>query len=538
MFISKATYNILNIDLIWSEINPISVLGQKWKKEVEPFTKGMENDVHYEFSLTEQLFKILQKSPQFYEDLSLIFSHLENISLIIQNIETTKVLEIFELQEIKNFIFFYQRFRKIIVENNIQDKFFFPNLTEIFNLLDPENQNSPVFFISDLYDENFAIKRHKIFDIKIKKKHLFGKLLQEAQNELNLDLPIEKIVVSRYNSVLLEKLQDSKYYHLESENFANLHFVITKNSEIVRIEQDINSDFLELMKLGKKIREEITLEILPYKKTILEIIEDISHFDWLLAKAYFGLQNGCTIPEIIEENRIEIKSACNLPIYWKLKNDKIDFQKIDISFSKKLNVITGANMAGKTTILKTVGQILFMAAYTIPVPAKNAMIPLIDSIYFSGIQANRMDLSSFGSEIVSLNNAIKLYGFSVFLIDEFARGTNPQEGEAFSKAILEHLSKKNCLVLFATHFNAPSTLKESAHYQIVGLSQQNYKKLHIDDNQILSKRLEELHKYMDYSLIHLNSKAKVPQAALMIAEILGIDKEIIESAKKYLMDIN
>jgi len=534
IFVSSETFKNLNLDLIWKEIIPLSIFGQKKKKNLKPFLNGMELEASNEFTLVNYLLEICKNSTQFYKNILEIFSHFQEINLILEKINKNKTLEIFELQEIKSFIYFYQRFQKVIAEFNLFDTFFFPDLTEIYRLLDPENQNSPVFFLSDNYDENFAEKRKKLFSHKKKKKSEHNRLLQEASYNLNFESTIEKIVVSRYDKELVNRLQSSSFYHLESENFANLHFSISKNSDIIDLEKEINSLYSDLMVLENLIRENLTKEICKYHKILLKVRDEIACFDWLLSKAYFGFKNNCCIPKINTENKIEIESSCNIPVYLKLKKDNIDFQKIDLFFSKKLNIITGSNMAGKTTILKTVGQILFMGALSIPVPALKAEIPLVDSIFFSGIQANRMDLSSFGSEIVSLNNALSHEGFSLFLVDELARGTNPQEGEAFSKAILEHFSQMNCIVLFSTHFNNSSKTVNADHYQIAGLSQKDYLKLHLDGFHDLTKRLEELHKFMDYRLLRIDKDAKAPQAALMIAQILGIDKEIIDSAKKYL----
>ena len=171
MFISKETYNVLNLELIWDKIKPLSVFGRNFKKDVKPYTKSMENDAYLEFSLMNQLMIALKNFPQFYNDVSLIFSHLEDISLILQNLDKNKILEIFELQEIKNFIFFYQRFEELIENKDFENKFFFPNLLEIFNLLDPEKQNTPVFFISNKYDIRInSRKKVEMLDWKLNKK--------------------------------------------------------------------------------------------------------------------------------------------------------------------------------------------------------------------------------------------------------------------------------------------------------------------------------------------------------------------------------
>jgi dsDNA-specific endonuclease/ATPase MutS2 len=252
----------------------------------------------------------------------------------------------------------------------------------------------------------------------------------------------------------------------------------------------------------------------------------------LLAKAIFSRKYNCSIPKL--GNNLELQQARNLPLQWDLRQRGIELQAIDIELQNKVNIITGTNMAGKTTTLKTIGQVAYLTSCGIPVPCQKAVVPLAEFIFFSGCQQNRMDLSSFASEVVEINQVLAKPAAGLILIDEFARGTNPEEGEAFSKAVLEAFLAKSSLVVAATHFTAPSQIKQAAHFRIKGITSDNYKQLQQLSN--LQNRLQELHKFMDYSLKRVAANSQPPKAALVIAEILGIDGKIIDKAKDYLND--
>jgi dsDNA-specific endonuclease/ATPase MutS2 len=136
-------------------------------------------------------------------------------------------------------------------------------------------------------------------------------------------------------------------------------------------------------------------------------------------------------------------------------------------------------MAGKSTVLQTLGQVFYLSAFAIPLPCQKAHLPLVDFVFFSSDTESsiRTDLSSFASELIAINTAVKQPGIGLFLIDEFARGTNPQEGESFARAILEFFIDRKGIVVSATHFTTPSYIIQAAHYRIIGLTKNDYEKL-------------------------------------------------------------
>jgi DNA mismatch repair ATPase MutS len=121
------------------------------------------------------------------------------------------------------------------------------------------------------------------------------------------------------------------------------------------------------------------------------------------------------------------------------------------------------------------------------------------------------------------------------MIDEIASGTNPVEGLALTKSIIDFLKGKTFITLMTTHFDAVTEEKDVVNMQVRGLANANFRKL--DSELHLANRRERINiisKYMDYRLYTVTENRQIPKDALNIAKMLGLNDEIIEGAKKYL----
>ena len=124
-------------------------------------------------------------------------------------------------------------------------------------------------------------------------------------------------------------------------------------------------------------------------------------------------------------------------------------------------------------------------------------------------------------------------GINLLLIDEFARGTNPEEGEALFHALINYfLNKNKDIVITATHFNPPKDIKNCSYFQMKGL----HKSLDDDFKKMtMTEKLLYLSKAISYQPIECDQSEKVPKSAILISELLGLESEIIEYAKKHKM---
>lgn len=283
--------------------------------------------------------------------------------------------------------------------------------------------------------------------------------------------------------------------------------------------------YVESLLLEDKIREDLAEKLSTHSKAIENAFLALVKLDILIAKAQQAIDWELCKPMISEKTAF--KALFNPEIKKLLQKEGKNFQPIDIELHRKTNLITGANMGGKTLLLKTIGlaQILFQFGFYIP--ACKAQMNIVDKILISiGDEQNEQKgLSSFAAEMMQIDSIIKEIkkgGNLLILIDEPARTTNPDEGKAIVNAIVEYISAHQTRALVTTHYNGIRA--ESRKLRVKGFIK-NKNKENIDINNI--------NRFMDYSLVE-DRDEKVPREALNIASILGVEKELIENAKKYL----
>ena len=195
-------------------------------------------------------------------------------------------------------------------------------------------------------------------------------------------------------------------------------------------------------------------------------------------------------------------------------------------------------MGGKTISLKLSGMVPMMAQYGLFVPCEKAKVGLSNyiQILIGDSQSVERGLSSFGSEMeelrIMLDNAQER---SLLLIDEIASGTNPVEGLALTRSLIDYLKPEPYITLITTHFEALAEDREVKNMQVRGLADADFSKL--DSELRYAKKAERINiigKYMDYRLCAVEENREIPKDALNIAKMLGINNEIIEGAKKYI----
>jgi DNA mismatch repair ATPase MutS len=195
-------------------------------------------------------------------------------------------------------------------------------------------------------------------------------------------------------------------------------------------------------------------------------------------------------------------------------------------------------MGGKTVNLKLAGMLTAMAQYGLFVPAEKFTLSLFDYIYFSigDMQSIDSGLSTFGSEISGMIEILK-YSDSkgLVLIDELARGTNPEEGYALSRAIVKYLKNTDAITLFTTHFDGITSEEGIKHLRVKGLKMLDFDKL---NSELIGNAngIEAVLKYMDYTLEEVDNNYEVPKDAINIARLMGLDERILHSAEKIMYE--
>ena len=535
-FIDKNSFSSLNLEFFKTELELLSEPGIIFDKNFQPFKTNQKKQLEDYYKKIRSLSQNITKNKSLKSKLNNNLVHIENITSIIKKSTNTECLELTELFSVKKYLYFYERIRKALNKTSFTEHFEMNDFSDLLAFLSLGQHDTPSFHLSDKFSNELKKNRNEIIELKSKLKREHLKAMEKARLELNLQSIEEEFIVSRKSKDKIEKIMTSKWFRLESENFANLNFHFRDPDSIFAIKESIRKKSKEIQKVEKKARTQITEKIFENADNLETSVRKIGMLDFLFIRAKFMEKNQCIIPKISDSRKIDITNSVNLPLKKELHNLNLSYQALDIELSKKINIFTGANMAGKTTILKTVGQFVYLTANAVPLPCSSANIPLVDFIFFIGpdSETKRMDLSSFANEVVSLNKQLEKTD-GLFLIDEFARGTNPEEGKAFTLAVLENFLAKEDIILTATHFDFKIDSSMVEHYQINGINPEEMENLRKDQTAILENRLKHLHKYIDYSFHKVDVDETPPRAALTIAKALGINPKIIKRAKKLLL---
>lgn len=537
IFMDENTKKSLDFQYILNKISISTPYGMIYKNRLKAFKVEEVDELIEELDKLEEFLPSIAK-VEIRKEFNNIFAHVKDLRSSVKRAMEGFILTEVELFEIKNLLFLIRDLNNLINKYNIP-VFEDTKITPIKSLeiaLDPEGTGISTFYIYDNYSEELRTIREKRRTIDRELK-LEKKLIKEKiKLELGLDLrPDASIVISKDEKAGLKKLEEYPDLIYISETYMNIKFAIKPTEKMTNLQtqNSILKDKEEVEEL--KIRENLSKEIGKRRKEIFRNMANIGRLDLLIAKAKFAIGINGVRPEILNEHRIEISHGIHPKVVELLKEKGLNFTPISIDLKEGVTCITGANMGGKTISLKLVGLLSAMAQYGLFVPAESMKLGLNKFIKTSigDMQSTDSGLSTFGGEITIVQEAITMaHNKGLILIDELARGTNPEEGYAISKGIVTYLKDKNAITLLTTHYDNVANIDKVVHLQVIGLSEINI--LELAEEIEKNKKMETINKYMDYRLRVVKRDQSVPRDALNIAAIMGLDKEVINLAENYL----
>lgn len=525
-FMTDGTIKNINFDYIFNEVRPITEYGIKKKQEAKPFRKGQEADLKLEFN---KIRAFIESSKR--RDIIDVLKHVKNIYETLERAKHNQVLDEVELFEIKNFLIQTDRMDRILRTLSIDDLKLTP-IPELTEQLDPAHEKLNTFYIYDEYSERLKEirfeKRQTEKDISVQRKAIKEEIEKKYNIKLNLK---DEVTISKSQKEKTEELLNDINLRVSGENYLNFIFKIKNNQEIDHLENK-----LEILKNDEeeeefKVRQKISTEIKGYYNLLLSNIQVIGETDYLIAKANFAQKTRSVEPEIAADLEITVRLGRNLKLERALKEKHKEYVPIDLNLRKNVVCITGANMGGKTVSLRMIGQIAALTAYGMFVPCEYARVSLFEHIFISvgDDQSIEKGLSTFGAEIVNLKEALDYSEERcLILIDELAGGTNPKEGYAITKAVVNYLKRKDCITVLTTHYDNIANDDEVQNLQVAGLI--------LPDEADLFKinNIDQISKYMDYRLIEVKYQHNIPKNAIKIAKMAGIQQGIIDDAENYL----
>lgn len=203
---------------------------------------------------------------------------------------------------------------------------------------------------------------------------------------------------------------------------------------------------------------------------ILRTLEAVAVVDLLTAKLRFARRFAMHIPEISSERRLKLKGARNPILLATFEEEtgappgKRAVVPIDVRLGDDFDVMimTGPNTGGKTAALKTVGLLAIMAQCGLPIPAEaGSTLPVFEDVWIDvgDEQSLQQSLSTFSAHLSQILKIVhRARKTTLVLLDELGAGTDPDEGAAIGRAIVEHLLATGCLAMVTTHLGALKAL--------------------------------------------------------------------------------
>lgn len=346
------------------------------------------------------------------------------------------------------------------------------------------------------------------------------KVIQEMETREREKTGIKSLKI-RYNKVFgyfievtktqLSQIPDN---YSRKQTMANAERFIT--DELKELETKIISADEKIKALEYEIFETIVEHIKKYTVGIQKVSKSIAMVDVLLSFADVSAAHGYTKPEVNGKYYLEIKGGRH-PVIEKGTEEFISNDTY-MDENRRTFIITGPNMAGKSTYMRQNALIIIMAQMGCFVPASKAIIGVVDRV-FTRVGASD-DISSGQSTFMMemtqtaliLNNATDK---SFIILDEIGRGTSTFDGMALAWSVAEHITSKiGCKTLFATHYHTLNDLSK----EIKEVKNLNIAVLEENDQVIFLHKIEEGGTDKSYG-IH-------------VAKLAGIPDDVIESARK------
>lgn len=260
-----------------------------------------------------------------------------------------------------------------------------------------------------------------------------------------------------------------------------------------------------------EVRVALSHDLRDFAADLQLALKNLSFLDILIAKAGQMKRMGLCFPAVTEDGETFYNGMFNPAVKDIIAKQGREYTPVDISFDREPVTIIGANMGGKSVVLKSLALNQLLSQFGFGVAAHDCCVNLVEEVALciGDEQSIVKGVSSFAGEIMAIDRVIKgIRGERsiLALIDEPARTTNPVEGTALVEGLLEVIGKVRGGFVLTTHYNIEN--EKVKRYRVKGLRGG----------------------VMDYTLEETQS-GDVPHEAVAIAESLGIDPQWIEYTK-------
>lgn len=539
------TKNETGFDFVLNSLHILTHYGKKQLRALDAFGPGQEEELRLELDKLEMTINLLQKEPDLSSLIGEIFASIKDNTFTIERSQGS-TLSVVELFEIKTFLLQIEsliKHYKTAGEKKIPmpASFNLKDLKELLDILDPDGERINTFYIYDSFSEKLGELRKEKRNFELDLRRIGKEVKCRVESKYGILMtPKFEYIVQKHDKANMEKAMSMEELMLSQDDYMSAVFTLkpTADQDGLKASMEKINEALEDEEL--KVREKLSAEVGRFKDDLIENCQAIGEADFNLAKAKFALKHNCIKPEITKEHQLIIHRGRQLMLEDILNKKNKAYKPVSMELQQGVSCITGANMGGKTVSLKMMGQCAIMAQQGFFIPADYGKIGLSSFVYIlvGDSQNLKRGLSSFGSEMEELKDILDKSGErALLLIDEIASGTNPVEGRALTKSLINYLSDKPYISLLTTHFDSVAPGGKIKNLQVKGLANADFERLSREIKYAgRLERIEIIGKYMDYSLAEVAESKEAPRDALNIAGMLGLNSKIIDDAKKYMED--
>ncbi len=403
----------------------------------------------------------------------------------------------------------------------------FDTLKDVYELIDRSIVEEPPISVKEghIIKHGFNDELDEIKEIAVNGKSWISELQskeREATGIKNLKIGYTKIF-GYYLEVTKSYMDMVPDSYIRKQTLANCERYVTP--ELKEMEAKILNADEQMMKLEYELFQQIRLYIKEQVVRIQESAYSIAVIDSLNSLAIAAVKNNYVKPEINQKGYIKITDGRHPVIEKLMKNEMFvpNDTYID-SREHRMSIITGPNMAGKSTYMRQVALIALLSHIGSFVPAKSAEICILDKI-FTRVGASddlSQGQSTFMVEMSEVSNILNnATDNSLLILDEIGRGTSTYDGLSIAWSVVEYITKKiKAKTLFATHYHELSELESKLK------SVKNYRILIKEDNDkiIFLRKIAEGSVDRSYGI--------------QVANLAGLPEEVILRAKEILKQLD
>ncbi len=401
--------------------------------------------------------------------------------------------------------------------------------------LSPNNDKSETFYLSSSFSDDLRKIRSNIVEQDRIISELKKTIYHNIKNNLNLDFTDHDfLLVNNSKTQLFESCL------IQTEIYDSLMMMVKPAFP----SEYINALLIKEDLLNKEAEEE--KQVLFQISGLIQIEKQqinkyINHIEWIdtnLAKARLAVQLHLNKPHLGKNQSINVLHGRWLSLEDEHSKSALKYTPLTADFNSNTILLSGSNMGGKTVLLKTLTFLQLLAQYGFYVPALTFKSQVFKTIHIlsNSHKSETKGLSLFGEEIYHLNKVLSCKDEpGLFIVDELAQKTNATEAKAILYAVLKHLSETTQLTSFcSTHFIDVPNIKGVLKNRMKGLDYNNLKKFYTHTTSTnINEKIKVINTFMQYE-VEKDNGSPASFDALTIANLLGLDKHILNEANRYL----